>query len=151
MVAGTRRGYANVTLVTRARMQAVRRRDTGAEMRVRRTLHGLGYRFRLHRQDLPGEPDIVFPRRRKIVLVHGCFWHGHEGCRRAKLPINNVETWRSKINGNRARDDKNVAALRELGWDVFIVWECETHNLEALAVCLDRFLSGQLDAPTMAR
>ena len=135
-----RSGYADVAPATRRRMQAVRGRDTAPEMRVRSILHALGYRYRLYRKDLPGTPDIVLPRYRKIVLVHGCFWHGHEHCKRAKLPINNAETWRAKIEGNRIRDVKNVAALRELGWDVLIVWECEVRGCAQLADRLREFL-----------
>ena len=120
--------YASVAPETRSRMQAVRGRDTEPELRVRRALHGMGCRFRLQRKDLPGTPDIVLPRHRKVVLVHGCFWHGHEGCKRAKAPLNNASTWREKIRLNRERDRKNIAELRELGWDVLIVWECETRD-----------------------
>src|SRR3990167_8180714 len=92
-----RPAYVDVALATRRRMQAVRHYDTAPEMQVRRLLHAMGYRFRLHRRDLTGSPDIVLPRHRKIILVHGCFWHGHERCKRAKCPINNAETWRAKI------------------------------------------------------
>jgi len=136
----TKPAYVDVTSATRRRMQAVRRYDTAPEMLVRRMLHALGYRFRLHRKDLPGSPDIVLPRHRKIVLVHGCFWHGHEQCKRAKRPNKNAATWRAKIDGNRIRDAKNVAALRELGWDVLIIWECEVREQARLASRLCEFL-----------
>lgn len=122
---GKENDYANVAPATRRRMQAVRGYDTAPEIQVRRMLHAMGHRFRLHRKDLPGSPDVVLPRHRKIVLVHGCFWHGHEGCKRAKLPSNNAATWRAKIENNRSRDQRNVAALRDLGWDVLVIWECE--------------------------
>jgi DNA mismatch endonuclease, patch repair protein len=124
-------------------MQAVRRHDTAPEMTVRHLLHAMGYRFRLHRKDLPGTPDIVLPRYRTIVLVHGCFWHGHEQCRRAKAPLNNAETWRAKIEANRARDVRNVAALRALAWDVLVVWECEVRDQVQLASRLREFLSAR--------
>nr|WP_284431272.1 very short patch repair endonuclease [Acidovorax sp. SUPP950] len=124
-------------------MQAVQRRNTAPELQVRSVLHALGHRFRLHRKDLPGTPDVVLPRHRKIVLVHGCFWHGHEQCRRAKVPVNNAETWRAKIEVNRARDVRNVAALRALGWDVLVVWECEVRDQMQLARRLREFLSAR--------
>lgn len=132
--------FVDVTPATRLRMQAVRRYNTAPEMQVRRLLHAMGYRYRLHRKDLPGSPDIVLPRHRKIVLVHGCFWHGHEQCKRAKRPTKNIETWRDKIEANRIRDAKNIAALRELGWDVLVVWECEVRDQARLASNLRDFL-----------
>lgn len=132
--------YAHVTPETRRRMLAVRRRDTAPELSVRSLLHAMGHRFRLHRRDLPGTPDIVLPGHRKIVLVHGCFWHGHEGCRRAIMPINNAGTWVAKIEGNRRRDKKNLDALSALGWDVLVVWECEIRDASRLEECLRDFL-----------
>lgn len=134
--------YSNVAPDTRRRMQAVRGTNTAPEMVVRRLLHEMGYRFRLHRKDLPGSPDIVLPRHRKIVLVHGCFWHGHEECKRAKLPVNNSNTWRVKIEKNRARDQRNVTELRNQGWDVLIVWECELKEITQVADRLRDFMSG---------
>ncbi len=119
------RGYKDVAPETRLRMQAVRRSDTAPELVVRKILHGLGYRYRLHQKALPGTPDIVLPRHKKIVFVHGCFWHGHEQCKRAKVPSKNAASWRVKIEGNKTRDTKNIAALNSLGWKVLIVWECE--------------------------
>lgn len=120
--------YSSVTPTTRSRMQAVRRQDTEPELRVRRALHKMGFRFRLQRKDLPGTPDVVLPIHRKIVLIHGCFWHGHDGCKRAKLPANNANTWREKIRLNKERDQRNVAELRKLRWDILIIWECETRD-----------------------
>lgn len=133
--------YASVTPATRSRMQAVPGRNTEPEIRVRRALHEIGYRFRLQRKDLPGTPDIVLPRHRKIVLVHGCFWHGHESCKRAKLPVNNASTWREKIRLNRERDQRNVAELREYGWDVLIIWECQTRDPVLLERLLRNFMT----------
>lgn len=135
-----RNEYANVAPATRHRMQAVRRYDTAPEIQVRRMLHAMGYRFRLHRRDLPGSPDIVLPRHRKIVLVHGCFWHGHAACKRAKLPINNLAIWHAKIENNRARDQKNVTALGDLGWDVMVIWECELGRPENVTNRLCEFI-----------
>lgn len=132
--------YAQVAPETRHRMLAVRKRDTAPELRVRHVLHAMGYRFRLHRKDLPGTPDIVLPRHRKIVLVHGCFWHGHEECKRATRPFNNATTWAAKIESNRRRDQRNLGALSALGWDVLVVWECEARDATRLEGCLRAFL-----------
>lgn len=105
-------------------MSGIRGSDTGPEIRVRRLLHRRGYRFRLHRKDLPGSPDLVLPRRRAVVFVHGCFWHFHAGCRLAKIPGTREQFWRTKLLGNRARDAAAEEALRVAGWRVLIVWEC---------------------------
>lgn len=102
--------------------------------------HSLGYRFRLHRRDLPGTPDIVFPRLRKVVLVHGCFWHQHRGCQYAYKPKSNSLFWEKKFSSNLARDKRDTRALRQLGWDVLIVWECESKNLDKLLRRLGAFL-----------
>ena len=133
-------GYTQVTPQTRFRMLAVRTRHTSPELAVRRVVHAMSYRFRLHRKDLPGTPDIVLPRHQKIVLVHGCFWHGHVGCKRARLPVNNAETWASKIERNRQRDQRNFDALRALGWSVLIVWECEAKDVNQCRTKLRCFL-----------
>lgn len=117
-------------------MSAVRSEDTGPELTVRRALHRLGYRFRLHRRDLPGSPDIVFPARQKVVFVHGCFWHGHD-CRWGRLPKTRVEYWREKIEGNRLRDARNYEELEQLGWEYSITWQCELRDLDG---ALDRLL-----------
>jgi DNA mismatch endonuclease (patch repair protein) len=105
-------------------MSRVRGKDTKPELMVRRHLHAKGLRFRLHQSGLPGRPDLVFPSRRVAVFVHGCFWHGHEGCRKATIPATRPEFWRAKIDGNRARDQRVVAELGALGWSVFTVWQC---------------------------
>lgn len=107
-------------------MTAVRSRDTGPEMVVRSLVHRLGFRFRLHRKDLPGKPDLVLPRHRKIILVHGCFWHQHPGCPRATMPQTRRDFWESKLARNRERDQAVQNALEQAGWRVLIVWECET-------------------------
>lgn len=104
-------------------MAAIRSKDTKPELYVRRLVHAAGFRFRLHRRDLPGRPDLVFPRFRLAVFVHGCFWHGHD-CRRGKRPATNTEFWDSKLEGNVIRDQQNVYSLEEAKWDVFTVWEC---------------------------
>lgn len=105
-------------------MSSVRSKNTKPELELRRLLHRLGYRFRLHRRDLPGSPDIVFPSRRKIVFVHGCYWHGH-GCRWGQLPKSRIDYWRTKIELNRERDERHLRELQCLGWNALVVWQCE--------------------------
>lgn len=109
-------------------MALVRSSDTKPERVVRKLAHGLGYRFRLRRRDLPGSPDLVFPGRRAVIFVHGCFWHRHDapGCWRSRLPKTRPEFWVPKLNGNVARDAGVEAALRGMGWRVLVIWECET-------------------------
>ena len=123
-----------------ANMRAVRSRDTMPEIRVRQIAHGLGYRFRLHRRELPGKPDLAFPGRRKAIFVHGCFWHQHKGCKRATVPQSNVGFWRPKLARNVARDTKQLAALKKSEWRVLVVWECETKDTRRLAGRLKKFL-----------
>ena len=106
-------------------MRRITKTDTKPEFAVRRAAHRLGYRFRLHRRDLPGTPDLVFPRLRKVILVHGCFWHQHVGCRLARQPKSRPDYWLPKLERNWKRDAETQATLRELGWDVLVVWECQ--------------------------
>src|SRR4051794_15552930 len=108
-----------------ALMARVKSRDTRPEIAVRRMLHAAGYRFRLHRRDLPGTPDIVLPSRRIIIFVHGCFWHGHSGCRLATIPKTRTEFWRAKIQNNQVRDRQCEQLLRDSGWRVLTFWECQ--------------------------
>jgi len=122
------------------RMAAVRAKDTKPEMIVRRLLHRQGYRYRLHRRDLPGTPDLVFPSRRAAIFVHGCFWHRHEGCALARLPKSRLEFWRDKLEGNRLRDQRQMNELIAMGWRVLVVWECELKDGEALTRRLRHFL-----------
>lgn len=123
-------------------MSRIRGKDTKPELIVRSILHRNGYRFRLHRKDLPGRPDIVLPKHHTVVLVHGCYWHRHEGCRYAYTPKSRVEFWEKKFGENVERDDRNGLALRKLGWRCMTVWECETKSEEKLRGrllgCLDR-------------
>ena len=133
----------NRTPEVRSRIMAsVGQRNTGPEMAVRRLLHRLGYRYGLYRRDLPGRPDLVFTSRRKVIFVHGCFWHGHD-CRRGRLPTSRVDYWSDKIDKNRARDARNVGDLEIQGWGVRIVWECEISDLDSLRRRLVRFLDGE--------
>ena len=104
-------------------MASIRGKDTRPEMIVRRGLHAMGFRFRLHHRKLPGRPDLVFARYRAVILVHGCFWHGHE-CHLFRWPASRVEFWTAKINGNKVRDTSNIARLRAVGWRVLVIWEC---------------------------
>jgi DNA mismatch endonuclease (patch repair protein) len=121
-------------------MSRIRGKDTGPEIKVRRLAHALGFRFRLHRRDLPGSPDLVFPSHRKVIFVHGCYWHRHEGCRYAYSPKSNTRFWQSKFEANVARDRRAASALEELGWNVLVIWECETRNADTLRVRLIEFL-----------
>ncbi len=121
-------------------MRRVKSTDTKPEIVVRKILHAMGFRFRLHRKDLPGSPDIVLPRYRKIVLVHGCFWHGHNCPAGRKIPKSNVEYWLQKLERNRLRDTKNLARLNESGWDVLVLWECEIRSPEMTRDRLEEFL-----------
>ena len=123
-------------------MQAVRSKDTTPEWTVRRLLHGLGYRYRLHRKDLPGTPDLVFPSRRKTIFVNGCFWHAH-GCRYGRPPKSRLDYWLPKLQENRKRDAEKTSLLRALHWQALTVWECETKNIEDLTSKLLAFLEGE--------
>jgi DNA mismatch endonuclease (patch repair protein) len=122
-------------------MKRVKTKDTRPERIVRSVLHWLGYRFRLHRKDLPGKPDIVLPRHEKVILVHGCFWHGHLGCKAAARPTTNTEFWNDKLDSNLRRDRDQITKLHDLDWEVLVVWECETENLEILLPILEEFLA----------
>lgn len=120
-------------------MQSVKTQDTGPEMAIRRWLHARGYRYRLHRRDLPGSPDIVFPKRRAVIFVHGCFWHGHN-CPKGRLPKSRPEYWKPKIEANQARDRRVRAELRALGWRARDVWQCELKQTLTLGRRLEKFL-----------
>ena len=126
---------------SRSRIMArVKSKGTKPEMQVRRLLHRLGYRYRLHRADLPGRPDLVFPARRKVVFVNGCFWHRHDDCPRVRLPATNRDYWVTKLERNHDRDIRNVTLLQEQGWESLTVWECELKDLTAATECLVTFL-----------
>ncbi len=115
-----------------ALMSRIRSKDTKPELTVRRIAHAMGYRFRLHRRDLPGAPDLVFPRLKKAVFVHGCFWHRHPRCRYAYHPKSNLAFWRKKFSTNVTRDHTVLKMLRKLGWDVLVIWECQTDDVSVL-------------------
>lgn len=123
-------------------MARVGSKNTSAEMRVRSAAHRRGLRFRVHRRDLPGTPDLVFPRWQTAVFVHGCFWHRHPGCRKASTPKSRVDFWQEKFDRNQARDLANLAALHSAGWRVEVIWECETKRPDALEGRLDDIFNG---------
>jgi len=134
--------FDDVPAVVSRRMSRVTKKNTKPELVVRRLAHRLGYRFRLHRRDLPGTPDLVFPSRRKVIFVHGCFWHRH-GCRLSgRVPQIRVDYWRPKLDRNVQRDHEAQAALADQGWHVLTVWECEVRDNVALAHRLRAFLDG---------
>ena len=122
-------------------MRAVKSKDTAPEIAVRRIAHAMGFRFRLHGVDLPGTPDLVFPKRQTVIFVHGCFWHGHHCARGARVPARNREYWTTKIARNVTRDQKDQRALRKLGWKSLIIWECELKTPERLRKKLARYLA----------
>lgn len=124
-------------------MRSIRKTDTSPELAVRRIIHRLGFRYRLHVRELPGTPDIVLPRLKKAVLVHGCFWHQHKGCRLAKLPRSRPEYWLPKLARNQERDEIAERALASLGWRVLVIWECQVANAQALRRRLRGFLSSK--------
>ena len=124
------------------RMSRIRGRDSSPEMRLRGLVHGMGYRYRLHVKSLPGKPDMVFPSRKAVMFMHGCFWHRHEGCRLARMPKSRLDFWREKLEGNKLRDQENQRRLRELGWRVLVVWECQLGETERVREMVREFLDG---------
>lgn len=122
-----------------AQMAKVRSKGTKPEMRVRRLVHGMGYRYRLHRIDLPGKPDMVFGPRRKVIFVHGCFWHGHD-CSLGRIPKSRVDYWTAKIAANCARDERQLEALGAEGWRVLVIWECQLKDIESVGSSIKLFL-----------
>lgn len=121
-------------------MARVRSKDTKPEMQVRRLVHAMGYRYRLHDRKLPGHPDLVFKGRRKVIFVHGCFWHRHEGCGLARLPKSRLDFWLPKLEGNRLRDARKLEQLNQLGWTSLVIWECELKDICLLEKRLKTFL-----------
>lgn len=129
------------------RMGRVRNKDTKPEMLVRRLAHSMGYRYRLHSGKLPGRPDMVFAGRGKVIFVHGCFWHRHgevtgETCPLTRTPKSRLDFWKAKFEGNKERDRRNLARLREEGWEPLVVWECQTRDVDELSSRIRRFLDG---------
>jgi len=122
------------------RMSLVRAKDTKPEMVVRRLVHAMGYRYRLHVRDLPGNPDMVFPSRNKVVFVHGCFWHRHGACKNTRWPKSKLDFWRPKLEQNHRRDKINRRRLGKLGWKVLVIWECQLSKLATVTERLRSFL-----------
>jgi len=122
------------------RMRRIRSKDSKAELTVRRLVHSMGYRYRLHRRDLPGTPDMVFPSRRKAIFVHGCFWHGHENC--GRMPKSRRDFWDAKIRANKERDQRKERELEEMGWSFLVVWECQVRDKTRLETEIRELLDG---------
>lgn len=129
-----------------ARMALIRSVDSKFELRVRSALHKRGYRYRKHDRRFPGKPDLVFVSRRKVIFLHGCFWHGHR-CRLSRMPKSRLQYWNPKINGNRLRDQRNAKALNALGWDSLTIWECQLTKFDDLLARIERFLSSRQKTP----
>jgi len=122
-----------------ALMARIRSKNTKPEMTVRRLIFAMGYRYRLHKRELPGKPDLVFPGRKRVIFVHGCFWHAHS-CKRGFKPKTNVEFWTKKLQANQLRDERAVSELRGAGWECLTIWECELHDMERLGERIQEFL-----------
>jgi DNA mismatch endonuclease (patch repair protein) len=131
------------TLQRSERMARIRSRDTKPELAVRRLVHSMGFRYRLHARNLPGRPDLVFPGRGKIIFVHGCFWHRHGTCVNTRWPKSRLEFWKPKLEANHARDIANRKALRSLGWKVLTIWECQLKNMGRTAETIKVFLEAK--------
>ena len=125
------------------RMSLIRGKGSSPELKLRRLVHGMGFRYRLHVKDLPGKPDLVFTSRRAVIFMHGCFWDRHPGCKLARMPKSKLDFWRPKLEGNRERDLRNQEILEKLGWHVLVVWECEMKNIEKVSIKVREFLQGR--------
>jgi DNA mismatch endonuclease (patch repair protein) len=123
------------------RMSRVRSKDSAPELKLRRLIHGLGFRYRLHVKELPGQPDLVFPSRRAVIFMHGCFWHRHEACKLARLPKSKLDFWGEKLEANRQRDIVHQERLFQLGWRVLVVWECELNDAGQVSEIVSNFLN----------
>ena len=132
-------------------MSTIRSKDTGPELIVRRLVHSIGYRYRLHVKTLPGKPDMVLPRHNAIILVHGCFWHLHSSCPDGRLPATNQDYWTPKLQRNVQRDRSNIRKLRRLGWRVLVIWECQLGNAAGLEKRIRRFLEVEQRFPTLRK
>ena len=126
-----------------ARMSLVRSKDTKPELLVRKLVHGMGFRYRLHDVSLPGTPDLVFAARKKIIFVHGCFWHRHGTCKNTRWPKSKLDFWKPKLEKNHSRDQANRKTLKKLGWRVLVLWECQIENAERLSHRIRQFLEAE--------
>lgn len=122
-------------------MGRVKNKNTAPEIKLRKLIFSMGFRYRLHCKDLPGRPDIVFLGRKKVIFVHGCFWHGHPNCKASKLPETRKEFWNTKINSNQERDRKNIKDLENLGWKVLVIWQCELNDILNITQKIRSFLT----------
>ena len=122
-------------------MSAIKSKNTKPEIKVRKVLHSMGYRFRLHRKDLPGSPDIVLPKYKTVIFVHGCFWHRHENCKYASNPKTRKEFWENKFKTNVKRDKEIQEKIKNIGWKSVVIWECEVRNIESIEEKIKRFLN----------
>nr|VFK25958.1 MAG: T/G mismatch-specific endonuclease [Candidatus Kentron sp. MB]VFK33780.1 MAG: T/G mismatch-specific endonuclease [Candidatus Kentron sp. MB]VFK76378.1 MAG: T/G mismatch-specific endonuclease [Candidatus Kentron sp. MB] len=125
-------------------MSLIRCAGSGPEIKLRRLVHGMGFRYRLHVKELPGKPDLVFLSRRAVIFMHGCFWHRHEGCKLARLPKSKLDFWETKLEANRTRDALKQRQLRDQGWRVLVVWECEIADIDHVSMVVNKFLRGQI-------
>ncbi|WP_434149448.1 very short patch repair endonuclease [Methylocaldum gracile subsp. desertum] len=125
------------------RMSLIRGTGSAPEIKLRRLVHGMGFRYRLHVKELPGKPDLVFPSKRAVIFMHGCFWHRHPDCKLARIPKSKLDFWKPKLEANKERDLRNQKELRSLGWRVLVVWECEIDNTERLSLIIREFLREQ--------
>lgn len=123
------------------RMSRVHAKDTKPEMKLRKLIHGMGFRYRLHRKELPGKPDLVFPGRKSIIFMHGCFWHRHEDCGLARLPKSKQAFWCAKLEANKARDQKNISTLKAAGWRILVIWECQLRDEDRVRQVVKEFLT----------
>ncbi len=130
------------------RMSRIHGKGSVPEIKLRHLVHGMGFRYRLHRGDLPGKPDLVFPGRRAVIFMHGCFWHRHDGCKLARLPKSKLDFWETKLEANKRRDTIHQQQLQALGWRVLVIWECEMARLDEVAARVRSFLLEQEDALT---
>lgn len=122
-------------------MSRIRGKNTTPELIVRKLVYSMGYRYRLHYAKLPGKPDLVFPGRKKVIFVHGCFWHGHEGCKKATIPKTRVEYWKPKLEENKKRDREKQIELEDMGWDFLTIWQCELKDIEGLKKKIQTFIT----------
>lgn len=126
-------------------MSLIRGSDSAPEMKLRRLVHGMGYRYRLHVKELPGKPDMVFPSRHAVIFMHGCFWHRHKACKLARLPKSRLDFWQPKLEENRKRDLRNQERLKKMGWRMLVVWECQIVDTQRVSNIVKEFLEKQAD------
>lgn len=147
MTGARSRLFGDVPEIVRRRMSRIRKTGSKPEVFVRQIAHQLGYRFRINRRGLPGTPDIVFPSRRKVIFVHGCFWHQHSGCKHATVPRQRTEYWLPKLARTIERDTENLKALTQLGWQSLVIWECQARSKPFIEQAIEEFLAPSRATP----